>query len=182
MVEETWDETTKEAEATAVAAVVKAMKGLKGPSIARVLGSASVLLEVTPPTAAQGNRGAGGIHAPASGQAVADMTWKDFGELRDAANPSTDNDKVLLAAFWEQMHTAEGKKGNAFQAQPVNSLLKNNGFGFANITEKLEALKTRKPPPIIQLEKKGTSKQARKTYRVTPVGVKRVAAMLSGES
>jgi hypothetical protein len=38
----------------------------------------------------------------------------------------------------------------------------------------LDTLKAQKPAPVLQLKKAGTTTQARKTYKVTTVGLKRI--------
>ena len=96
-----------------------------------------------------------------------------FAELFDSANPTTERDKALVAAYWMQLN--EGAP--AFPAQSVNALLKDLGHGIGNITEALTALKNDRPALILQLKKSGTSRQARKTYKLTLEGAKRVAAM-----
>ena len=46
----------------------------------------------------------------------------------------------------------------------------------------LEKLMKARPQLVIQLKKTGTSRQARKTYRLTTEGTRRVEAMVSGEA
>ena len=63
-----------------------------------------------------------------------------------------------------------------FGAYEVNAALKNLGEGVGNITTAFDTLKARKPADVIQLKKSGTSKQARKTYKVTLHGKTAVEA------
>jgi len=99
--------------------------------------------------------------------------YGSFAELFEAANPITEKDKALVAAYWTQVC----ENVSAFPAQSLNVLLKDLGHGIGNITEALTALKIEKPALVLQLKKAGTSKQARKTYKLTLEGAKRVAAM-----
>jgi hypothetical protein len=99
--------------------------------------------------------------------------YDSFAELFDAANPVTERDKALVAAYWSQV--CEGV--SAFPAQILNTLLKDLGHGIGNITEALTALKNEKPALVLQLKKGGTSRQARKTYKLTAEGAKRVVSM-----
>jgi hypothetical protein len=99
--------------------------------------------------------------------------YGSFAELFDAANPDTEKDKALVAAYWTQVC----ESASAFPSQSLNAILKDLGHGIGNITEALTALKNEKPALILQLKKAGTSRQARKTYKLTSEGVKRVASM-----
>jgi hypothetical protein len=96
-----------------------------------------------------------------------------FAELFDAASPTTEKDKALVAAYW--MQVCQG--ATSFPAQSLNDLLKDLGHRVGNITEALNQLKSERPALVLQLKKSGTSKQARKTYKLTSEGAKRVSAM-----
>lgn len=102
--------------------------------------------------------------------------FTNFAELFDAANPITERDKALVAAYWMQCC----ENAASFPSQSLNALLKDLGHGIGNITEALTALKNEKPALVLQLKKSGTSKQARKTYKLTQEGAKRVSAMTKG--
>jgi hypothetical protein len=65
-----------------------------------------------------------------------------------------------------------------FASQEINAALKNLGHPIGNITSAFDNLKARKPAPVMQLKKSGTSKQARKTYRLTLAGKSAVEAMV----
>ena len=60
--------------------------------------------------------------------------------------------------------------------------MKDLGHGVGNITDALTALKEERPALILQLKKSGTSKQARKTYKLTQEGIRRVQGMMLRES
>jgi translation elongation factor EF-Ts len=56
------------------------------------------------------------------------------------------------------------------------------GHHVSNITDAMNELQRQKPQLAVQLRKSGTSKQARKTYRITTEGVKAAEIMIRGES
>lgn len=103
--------------------------------------------------------------------------YETFADLFDAAQPATEKDKALVASYWAQVCENAG----SFQAQALNDLLKDLGHGIGNITEALNALKDDRPALILQLKKSGTSRQARKTYKLTLEGSKRVETMTRRE-
>jgi hypothetical protein len=103
--------------------------------------------------------------------------YEDVATLYSAAAPRTEPERALVVGYWFQVH--QGMKD--FDSQRVNSELKNMGHGVGNITEAFSRLIDRKPQYVIQTRKSGTARQARKLYRVTNEGVKRVQAMLGGE-
>jgi hypothetical protein len=118
---------------------------------------------------------------PSPGGAAADSGLdpsKAFAELADlyaAASPATDADRALVAGYWYQF--AEGDAD--FQAQRVNSALKQLGHGVSNITSAFDTLKARRPQLVMQVRKAGTTKQARKRYKLTAEGQKAVELMVS---
>lgn len=97
-----------------------------------------------------------------------------LGELFGAANPRTNGEKALIAGYWLQV------KGGAedLTSQAVNTELKHLGHGVANITAALDELKAARPALAIQLRKSGSSQQARKKYKVTAAGEKRVEELV----
>jgi hypothetical protein len=116
-----------------------------------------------------------------SPRAVGEATnaaFQSFAELFDAANPTTERDKALVAAYWLQACN----NFQTFPAQALNDLLKDLGHRVGNITEALNQLKNERPSLVLQLKKMGTSKQARKTYKLTGEGAKRVVAMSEGSA
>ena len=100
--------------------------------------------------------------------------FSDLPELYAAADPATDYDRALVVAHWLQV------TGGAedLQANAINSELKNLGHGVSNITDALDALIRRKPQYVIQTRKSGTSRQARKKYKVTKAGIDAVMTMV----
>lgn len=100
--------------------------------------------------------------------------FETFAELFDAAQPGVERDKALVAAYWVQVCRGE----QSFPSQTLNSELKDLGHGIGNITEALTQLKDERPALVLQLKKSGLSKQARKTYKLTQEGIKRVDTMI----
>lgn len=103
--------------------------------------------------------------------------YEDFAEFFGAAHPSTDAERALLGAAW----LSRGERAD-FQSGEVNKMLKDLGHGIGNITDAFEALIKQKPQLIIQTQKTGTSKQARKMYRLTTTGRDRAAKLLLAET
>jgi DNA-binding PadR family transcriptional regulator len=53
------------------------------------------------------------------------------------------------------------------------------GYTVSNITRAFDSLMLQDPKYVIQVKKSGTSRQARKLYKLTHAGVKRVGEMLN---
>lgn len=104
--------------------------------------------------------------------------YETFAELFDAANPNVERDKALVAAYWVQVC----QNAQSFPSQALNSELKDLGHGIGNITEALTQLKESRPALILQLKKSGLAKQARKTYKLTQEGIRRIESMIRGEA
>jgi hypothetical protein len=119
--------------------------------------------------------------APAAGlqtgsQVGTAAEFEDFASLVDAAHPETDAMRALVAGYWLQVC----KGGPSFDAQSANTELKHLGHPSSNITTSLGALINQTPALVLQLRKSGNTKQARKSYKVTESGVRKVRAMMSG--
>lgn len=102
-------------------------------------------------------------------------TFDHFAELYDAAEPKTDAEKLLVAAYW---HTNLGNE--TFGSQPLNAYLKDLGHGVTHISERMEQLIKAKPALVLQTRKAGKTAQARKTYKMTTSGATKVRRMISG--
>lgn len=101
--------------------------------------------------------------------------FADLGDLFDKANPQNQPDRVLVVAYWKQV--IEGAE--SFEAFPVSKELKHLGHGVTNITSALDSLIQQSPKLVLQVAKSGKSRQARKRYKVTREGVRRVQAMVN---
>ena len=92
-----------------------------------------------------------------------------------AAAPSSESEKALVIAYWLQ--EVDGKR--ELDAMEVNTRLKHLGHRVANITRALNDLITARPQLVIQTRKGGATRQARKAYRVTSEGLRRVGELLA---
>jgi hypothetical protein len=103
--------------------------------------------------------------------------FSSLAELHAAADPQNEANHALVAGYWFQF--AQGQPD--FTAQAVNSELNHLGRRIGNITTAFDRLKAQKPSLVIQLKKSGTTKQARKTYKLTAAG-KQAVELLIGQS
>lgn len=100
----------------------------------------------------------------------------DIATLFASANPGTEPEKALVAAYWLLKH--EGvEETDSFR---LNSELTHLGHRVSNITRALGMLITAKPALIVQTRKEGKTKQARKKYKLTIEGMRRVERMIAG--
>ncbi len=171
-------------EVKAMASVAESLAGLDADAVGRVLRWAVDRFGVTTSVKTTNVTGGGGVRV--GGSATVEMQhtnngnggtvpkFESFADLYGAANPESEADKALVAGYWFQF--VEGKP--EFGAQELNTALKNLGHPIANITTAFDNLKARRPAPVLQLKKAGTSKQARKTYKLTHTGRLQVDAMV----
>jgi hypothetical protein len=94
--------------------------------------------------------------------------------LLERWNPSTMADKALLGAYYIAQMRGEG----TVTSQAINSELKKNGLPISNITRAIESNMRPDRPLMVQEKKMGTTKQARKQYRITPEGIETVEQKL----
>jgi hypothetical protein len=105
---------------------------------------------------------------------TAEPNFPEFVDLFDAANPATDVDRALVAAYWLQCST----KQTSWTGLEVNNLLKNLGHGLGNVTTAMNNSQKQKPALVRQMTKSGKARQARKTYKLTTAGVTHVRKKL----
>jgi hypothetical protein len=98
----------------------------------------------------------------------------DVATLFDSAHPETETDRALVIGYWFQQ--VKGKED--FGSQQVNGELKDLGHEVTNITRAFDTLQSRTPRLARQVRKEGTSKQARKRYKLTAEGIRHVEQML----
>lgn len=101
--------------------------------------------------------------------------WEHFAELYDAAGPSTNPNRLLVAAYWVQF--VEGR--TPFYTLELNKLLKDLGHGVTDTAHVMDALTDQKPALLLQLKKSGKSRQARKSFKVTDSGRKAIDQMIA---
>lgn len=177
--------TMEDPEIEAMSTVSNALSTLEAEQRDRVMRWAAERYGITL-SARGGPRGGTGLHATGNGSASDDLTedeitaeaptFEHFAELFAAAQPKTNEDKALVAAYWLQAIQGQEK----WQSESLTKELKNLGHAIPNITDALTSNIRRKPQRVIQLQKSGNSRQARKTYKVTHEGLVYVQGMLSG--
>ncbi len=104
-----------------------------------------------------------------------DPAFEHFADLFNACQPKTGGDKALVAAYWFQ--SVQGQP--TWQSARLQAELKNMGHAIPNITEALSLAIKRKPARVLQLSKAGSSKQGRKTYKLTHEGLVYVQGMMA---
>lgn len=147
---------------------------------ARVISSVSTLLGIGAPAVAPAKLG-----APPAGEddtdfdaadtELTEQTFTEFAELHAAADPHSNADKALVAGYWLQV--CQG--ADNFTGHAVNAELNHLGHRLVNVTNALSALIGAKPQLVLQTRKSGKTQQARKTYKLSAEGIKRVKDMIS---
>lgn len=112
------------------------------------------------------------------GPAGSMQEYGDVADLFAAARPKTQAEKALVVAYWAQV-VGENATFGGYQ---INSQLKDLGHGVGNITDVFNKLIRKSPQHIIQVKKAGTSKQARKLYKLTKAGIEEVEALVRGHA
>ena len=101
--------------------------------------------------------------------------FEHFAELYHAVDPSNDQERVLVAAYWTQVHLGK----STFGSHELNKLLKDLGHGVAAINKAMTSNMKKKPALILQVSRGGSSQQARKKAKVTDAGLKWVKGRLA---
>ena len=114
------------------------------------------------------------INPESEAPAPSTRQFDGVGDFFDAADPQTEAEKVLVIAYWMQVI----EQAQDFESYPVNQQLKNLGHPISNITRALDSMMTQAPRLVMQTSKSGSSKQARKRYKVTREGIKRIQTIL----
>lgn len=171
-------------EIDAMSAVAMALSDLEEDARGRVLRWAAerygVSVDVAPGQRLPvGTAGVDGMGGDVTDEEIAEEApvYEHFAELFAKARPKTEPDKALVAAYWLQALQGE----SSWQSAALQKELKNLGHAIGNITDALSSNMRKKPQRIIQLQKAGNAKQARKTYKVTHEGLVYVQGMMRGE-
>ena len=159
------------AEFNAFKAVHDALEPLSEDARGRVIKSVTTLLGIHAhlPLASPSET----THPSLEEEEKGNRSFSNLAELFDAATPGPNSEKALLAGYWIQV---EGG-ADSFTSQEVNKELRNLGHKIGHITSAISALQSTKPQLVFQLKKSGTSQQARKTFKISDAGVKRVHEM-----
>ena len=101
-----------------------------------------------------------------------------FDKFIERIDPQSDSDTALATAYWIQV------KENAenFTASEVNRRLIQLGRRIGNVTNALGSFQKNRPYYVIQVKKMGTTKQARKIYKVTAAGINAIDNMIKQET
>lgn len=172
-------------EIEAMSSVANALVNLDEGAQGRVLRWAAERFDVTL-SEHDGHSGRAGGRRAAGDESDEDATQEDaaagaptfehFAELFAEAQPKSDADKALVAAYWVQVIQGKDQWGSRL----LNTELKHLGHSLSNVTKALTANIKKKPQLVIQLKKSGSSRQSTKTYKVTNEGIVYVQGMLSG--
>jgi len=116
----------------------------------------------------------------ARGELVAKSTtridaFSTLGELMAACSADADDRRVLVASVFVAQRNNEG----AFTAAQVNAELKHLGHPVQNITRALDALIAQRPALVVQVRKSGSTRQARKLFKITDAGTQELRRMLT---
>ena len=152
-------------------AVADALAELSSESIRRVLQWAGQFYQVRGAAAPLTQRSGNGSVETGAGTV---QTFDDVATLFDSANPQTASDKALVVGYWHQVLQGADDLDGYY----LNKDLKHLGHPSSNITRDLDSLIARRH--VMQVRKAGSTKQARKKYKLTREGIKAVERMLSG--
>lgn len=154
-----------DSEVAAMGKVTEALDELDEVARVRVLRWAGDRYGMTKPSTSPVEEGTG-VH------------FSDFADLYSRADPSSEAQKALIAGYWVQVVGAQ----ETFESQSLNTELKNLGHGVKNITDALDQLIERKPRLVIQVRKSGTTRQARKRYKLTVEGIRAAERLLKSDA
>lgn len=121
------------------------------------------------------------VEQPDATLETAESTYSTFADLFADVSSSSDKDVTniigaLTAGYWLQV--CQGQEN--FTSASANKELKDTGHSVKNITDAFGALQKKKPQLVVQVRKSGTSRQARKLYKLTTAGMNEVKEMLDG--
>jgi len=166
-----------------------ALKGLEPDAIARNLNWLATRLGVTPLPKTPSVKTTGGPPAAELGGETPVEPGEqaqngDFAKFQTTAEfltkigePTNEERVLAVAAYIQQKQPEVELTGFA-----INKELKHIGHGLSNITRAISFWVNQRPQLMIQLRKSGTTKQAKKTFKVTEEGLKKVRSMVDGNT
>jgi hypothetical protein len=165
-------------ELAAMSAVLAALNSLDNDARSRVINWVVGKLDVTTTTRTKARSSGAGESAKGDDDEAmqGETEYSDFPTLCTSASPGTDAQKALVAGYWFQV--CQGQEN--FGSQDCNNQLKHFGIAVGNITRAFESLKNSTPRLVMQVQKSGKTKQARKKYKLTHQGIEEVKRMLHG--
>ena len=116
-------------------------------------------------------------HPPGHGEPVTER-FATMAKLFEEAKPISTVKRLLVAGYWLQVCEEAG----SFDSFSVNRELKRLGEGSTNIAVAIDAVKRHKPVLLLQINKSGTSRQARTAYKLTVAGIRIVERMIASRS
>jgi hypothetical protein len=146
------------------------------PAVQRILAWFNSKYGFAGPKAVRAGTSGSPLESPATGSDDPQPSYATAADLYDAVRPEMEYEKAITVGYWLQVCN----KQDNFTAQDVNGTLKHMGHGVNNITDAFNTAKDRKPALVMQTQKSGTSKQARKMYRLTTAGVRWVEHRIQG--
>lgn len=171
-----------DSEIEAMSAIAKALSGLDDETRARVLRWATdrfgAGLTGHDKPQINGARGEGVSDGEGDSNNSSEDKFTSFPEFFATVAPSSESEKVLVAGYWFQ----EQEGYTDLASTHLNKELKQLGHSIRNINQKFDTLKNEKPQLAIQTRKSGTTKQARKKYKITRAGVSKVKSMLTSNA
>jgi hypothetical protein len=163
-------------EINAMAEIAALFASLEEDEVQRVLRWANE--KYRPKGAAGGGGSREASSTPTSAIDVNVETFDDLPALVDAACPTSGLERILVGGYFHQVVKQEPD----FDSQTLNTELKHLGHPSANITRDIDRLVNRSPKLVIQTRKEGTTRQARKRFRLTTEGVRAVEALLKAST
>lgn len=163
-------------EVTAMATVNAALAPLDAEAVGRVLRWAADRYNVSM-SARKVARDSGRDDSDETDESLDDGgggMYQHFSDLFDAADPTTEAERVLVAGYWFQVVKGQTE----LDSQPLNTELKNTGHGVSHMPHAVDDLMKAKPRLLVQLKKKGTTRQARRKFKLTTEGIKKVKGMI----
>ena len=157
---------------SAIAAALSEFDEAETPTVKRILRWASSRYGIV---GTERDDGSGEGRGHSGGSRTESPKFDTAADLFDAVAPNMEFEKAVTIGYWFQV--AQGQPD--FGSQEVNTTLKNIGHGIGNITDAFGSAMGRKPSLVMQTQKSGTAKQARKQYKLTVAGVRWVEARLA---
>jgi hypothetical protein len=164
-------------EVSAMAAINELLFKLEPDAVARVLKWAADRYKVVLTNAAGRNiigSRLNGLHDRTEAEGDA-KGYEHFSDLYDAADPTTDSERVLVAGYWFQVLNDHAE----LDSHTLNYELKQTGHAVGHMPHALDDLMSSNPRLMIQLKKQGSTRQARRKFKLTTVGIKKVQQMIS---
>ena len=97
----------------------------------------------------------------------------NLAEFFSVTNPTSEEEKVLIVSYWLQ----EQEGHSEVQSFEVNKELAHLGYPIGNIARAFDRLIKCRPALAVQTRKSGSTKQARRKFKLTVQGIHRIEEM-----